>query len=211
MKKKNIPLEEIINLHEQGLYDEEIAEILGCSRSNITIRLNRAGYIGRGSKINNIELRNRISKKLTGRYCGENNPNFKGYTNEKTLARGIFKTLSKDLIRNSNYTCQQCGKYVGDLETHHIYPFSAIMNDFFETVYDGNIETMYNQLTSYQPFMDKSNLVVLCKSCHKNIHSKDNHEPSPFIKGKAQRLSLNESTSQAVGDGSAENPNKNGL
>ena len=155
MKKKNIQLEEIIKLHEQGLYDKEIAEILGCSRSNITIRLNRAGYIGRSSKINNIELRNRISKKLTGRYYGENNPNFKGYINEKTLARGIFKTLSKDLIRNSNYTCQQCGKYGGDLETHHIYPFSAIMNDFFETTYDGNIETMYDQLTSYQPFMDK--------------------------------------------------------
>lgn len=49
------------------------------------------------------------------------------------------------------------------------------------------------------------------KSCHKNIHSKDNHEPSPFIKGKVQRLSLNESTSQAIGDGSAENPDKNGL
>ena len=32
MKKKGISLEEIIKLHKQGLYDKEIAEILGCER-----------------------------------------------------------------------------------------------------------------------------------------------------------------------------------
>ena len=42
-KKKNIPLQDIIDLHNQGLYDREIAEILGCGRANITARLNRAG------------------------------------------------------------------------------------------------------------------------------------------------------------------------
>ena len=35
-KKKNIPLQDIINLHNQGLYDSEIARILGCGRINIT-------------------------------------------------------------------------------------------------------------------------------------------------------------------------------
>ncbi len=207
MKKKGISLEEIIKLHKQGLYDKEIAEILGCDRSNVTIRLNRAGYTKRHSKIKDIKLRNQISEKLIGRYCRKKNPNFKGYSDEKTLARGIFKTLSKDVMRNSGYICQRCGKRGGDLEVHHIYPFSEIMNDFFNEVYNGNIENLYEQLTSFQPFMDLDNLVVLCKKCHKEIHSKDNHEPSPFIKGKVQRLSLNESTQQVIGCGSAENPN----
>ena len=48
--KKNIPLETIIDLHNQGLYDIEIAHKLGCKRSNITKRLNKAGYVGRKAK-----------------------------------------------------------------------------------------------------------------------------------------------------------------
>ena len=94
-KKKDIPIERIIELHKQGLYDQEIADKLGCSRSNITIRLKKEGVGNRRSKIDDIELRNRISEKLVGRFCGQNNPNYKGYDSEKQIARGIFKTFSK--------------------------------------------------------------------------------------------------------------------
>ena len=69
---------------------------MGCKRSNITHHLNKAGITNRKSKIDNIELRNRISQSLIGRYVGENNPNYKGYTEEKQIARGIFKTISKE-------------------------------------------------------------------------------------------------------------------
>ena len=75
-KKKNIPLQDIINLHNQGLYDSEIARILGCGRINITQRLNKAGFKNRRSKIDDIALRNRISDSLKGRFVGENNPNY---------------------------------------------------------------------------------------------------------------------------------------
>lgn len=69
--KKNIPIEKILELHNQGYYDSEIAKIFGCKRHNITQRLNRAGITGRKSKINDIELRDRISKSLIGRYVGK--------------------------------------------------------------------------------------------------------------------------------------------
>lgn len=188
-KKKNIPINAIIELHKAGLYDQQIAELCGCSRHNIMQRLNKAGYTNRHGKINDIDLRNRISSSLIGRYCGEDNPNFKGYTNEKMMARGIFKTISKRVMRERNYTCEICGQYGGNLETHHIRPFSAIMNCFFEEQYSGNIEDLYEQLTNYEPFMDENNLIVVCEECHKKIHSKDNHEPSPYLQGKVQRLS----------------------
>lgn len=68
MPKKNIPLQDIIELHNQGLYDREIAEIFGCTRHNITQRLNKAGIIHRKSKIDDIDLRNRISNSLKGRF-----------------------------------------------------------------------------------------------------------------------------------------------
>ena len=179
-KKKNIPLQDIIDLHNQGLYDREIADILGCTRENIVKRLNNAGIKNRKSKIDDIELRNRISNSLKGRYIGEKNPNYKGYTNEKTLARGLFKTISKEMIRNCNYTCQICGQHGGDLHTHHIKPFHVIFDNFIQNVYSGNIENFCHELLSYDDFTNKNNLIVVCEKCHKKIHYTDNPELSPY-------------------------------
>lgn len=78
-RKKNLDKEQILKLHNDGLSDLEISKIMGCKRSNITHHLNKAGITNRKSKIDNIELRNRISQSLIGRYVGENNPNYKGY------------------------------------------------------------------------------------------------------------------------------------
>lgn len=179
-KKKNIPLQDIIDLHNQGLYDSEIARILGCGRINITQRLNKAGFKNRHSKIDDIALRNRISDSLKGRFIGENNPNYKGYTNEKTLARGLFKTISKEMIRNCDYTCQICGQHGGNLHTHHIKPFSVIFDNFIKNAYSGNIENLYHELLDYDDFTNKDNLIVVCEKCHKEIHYTDNPELSPF-------------------------------
>lgn len=180
MKKLNLDKELILNLHNQGLTDKEIAEQLGCTRSNITSRLNKMGFNNRKSKKDNIELRNKISQSLIGRYVGDKNPNYKGYADEKTIARGIFKTISKRKIRESNYTCQHCGKHGGDLETHHIKPFHIIFSEFIENVYSGNIENLYYELTNYKDFIDEDNMVVLCRNCHYKVHYSDDHELSPY-------------------------------
>lgn len=180
VRTERINKDKVRQLHEIGLTDTEIAKQLGCTRSNITICLNRMGYTGRKSKVNNLELRDRISKSLIGRYVGEQNPGYKGYIDEKTIARGIFKTFSRRLIRESDFTCQCCKRRGGDLETHHIKPFAVIFNEFLENVYDGNIDTLYWQLMSYPDFIDENNLVVLCHDCHWKLHYTDNHELSPF-------------------------------
>lgn len=180
-KKKNIPIQDIIELHNQGLYDKEIAEILGCSRHNICQRLNKIGIKNRKAKIDDIALRNRISDSLKGRYLGANNPNYKGgYREEKDVARGLFKTLSKELIRNCNYTCQICGQRGGDLNTHHIKPFHVILDEFINTAYSGDIEQLSHELLQYPDFMNKNNLIVVCVNCHKKIHYTDNPELSPY-------------------------------
>lgn len=171
---------EVIRLHLCGLSDNDIAKFIGCTRSNITIILNRAGYTNRHSKIDNIDLRNKISKSLIGRYIGEDNPNYRGYTDEKTVARGIFKTFSKRKIRECDYTCTACGKRGGNMETHHIKPFSLILEEFLSNQYDGDIQSIYEQLMDYPDFVDESNMVVLCHDCHHNVHYSDNHELSPY-------------------------------
>lgn len=197
-EKKNIPIETIISLHNDGLYDREIAELLGCTRHNITARLNKSGISGRKSKIENIDVRNRISNALIGRYYGGNNPNFDGYKNIKRAARGILKTVAHRVIRNSDHVCQLCNQSSNSLEIHHIVPFKEIMDNFLQDVYDGNRETLYEQLTTYPPFMDENNLMILCEECHKKVHSKDNHEPSLLMQEGATTISK-ESRVQAFG------------
>lgn len=172
--------EKMLQLYNERLTDSEIAKQLGCTRANVTTYLNRMGYTNRKSKKNDIELRNRISQSLIGRYTGSDNPNYKGYTNEKTIARGIFKTISKRMIRECNYTCKHCGKRGGDLETHHIKPFNIIFEEFIQNRYSGNIENIYNEITNYKDFMDETNMVVLCHDCHWKVHYSDNHELSPY-------------------------------
>jgi DNA-binding CsgD family transcriptional regulator len=171
---------QVLELYKQGLYDYEIAEKLDVTRSDVTIMLNRQGITNRRSKLDDIDLRNRISQSLIGRFVGKDNPNYKGYEDEKRIARGIFKTISKKLIRNCDYTCQCCGKRGGDLETHHIKPFIIILNEFIDSVYNGNIDTFYDQITKYEEFMDEENMVVLCHDCHWKVHHTDNHELSPY-------------------------------
>ena len=171
---------EVVRLHNEGMTDMEISKEMHCTRANITHCLNKLGYYGRKSKKDNIELRNKISNSLIGRYTGEKNPNYKGYKDEKQIARGLFKTISKRMIRNSGYRCAACGVTGGNLETHHIKPFSVIMSEFFESTYDGDINTIYEQLESYPDFIDETNMVVLCERCHHEVHYSDNHELSPF-------------------------------
>ena len=177
---KPVDKELMLKLHNTGLTDSEIADKLGCTRSNITIYLNRMGYSGRKSKIDNTELRSRISNSLIGRYTGENNPNYKGHADEKTIARGIFKTISKRMMRKCDYTCQHCNKRGGDLETHHIKPFNVIFEEFIREEYSGNIDNIYKEITNYKDFMDETNMVVLCHECHWKVHYSDNHELSPY-------------------------------
>ena len=154
--------------------------MLNCTRPNVTHCLNKLGIKDRKSKKDNLELRNKISNSLIGRFVGADNPNFKGYKNEKQIARGIFKTISKRKIRECNYTCQHCGKHGGNLVTHHIKPFAIILDEFIKTTYSGNLDNFYHEITQYKDFMDESNMTVLCEECHKAVHYSDNHELSPY-------------------------------
>lgn len=192
-KTYTVDKSEVKRLFEMGCTDLEISILLGCSRSNITIILNRMGYTNRKAKFDNIDLRDRISNSLIGKYTGKNSPVYKGYLDEKAVARGIFKTFSKRCIRHANYTCQHCGKHGGDLATHHIKPFAIIFEEFLNTVYDGNLSTLYNQLMNYPDFVDTSNFVVLCNECHWRVHYTDDHELSPYRWESATTI---ESTSQ---------------
>ena len=55
-----------------------------------------------------------------------------------------------------------------------------IFNEFINTNYNGNIDTIYDQLMSYNDFIDEDNMVVLCHNCHFKVHYSDDCELSPY-------------------------------
>ena len=179
-KPKNVDVSKIVELHNQGWIDADIAELFNCTRSNITYHLNKLGITNRKSKINNLSWRNNLSQSLRGKMIGEKNPRYKGYANEKHIARGLFKALSGEMIRNSGFHCHICGKKSQVYHTHHIKPFALILDEFIANTYSGNIETFSEEILQYPDFTDKTNLIVVCPECHKKIHYSDNPELNPY-------------------------------
>jgi len=81
-----------------------------------------------------------------------------------------YKIWKKDVFKKNNYTCQDCGKYGGDLEAHHIKPFVEIYQEFlnkynqFSPIEDK--ETLVRLAITWQPFWEVSNGKTLCVDCH---------------------------------------------
>ena len=172
--------DDIIQLHLQGKYDFQIAEIAQCSRPTICSILNMYGYINRRTKINDIELRRRISISNTGKRTGADNHNYKGHNTYTNMARGLFNAISRQYMMDHNYTCEICNKIGGNLNVHHIKPFYIIIDEFLMDNADITPETFSQQILVYDDFINRSNLVLVCVECHNDIHYKDNPELDSF-------------------------------
>ncbi len=76
-----------------------------------------------------------------------------------------------DVFQRDSWTCQTCGKNGGNLEAHHLTPFSTIFKEFlqkynqFSPIEDK--ETLVRLSESYEEFWDINNAITLCKKCHK--------------------------------------------
>jgi len=163
----------IIEYHNKGMYDKDIADLLGCTRSAVTAQLNKLGINGRRSKINDILLRKRISESNRGKRIGKNNHNFKGNRLYTDMARGIFNSISKMYMLKHDYTCEKCHKRGGSLNTHHIKHFHIIVEEFVELYKDIlTKENFSEKILNYPDFIDENNLILLCEECHKKEHRK---------------------------------------
>jgi len=83
---------------------------------------------------------------------GEKNNRWKGgITPEHTKIRNSVKgtTWRKEVFAKDNWTCQKCDKRGGNLNAHHIKPFS----------------------TNPKLRFDVDNGITLCEKCHKLAHS----------------------------------------
>lgn len=163
------------------MYDNEIAKIYGCSRSLISKMIKKNVNINdRRDKINDINLRLRISKANKNKRTGKENHNYKGDCNYKNLARGLFNAISRMFLAKNNYICKVCGSKSGTKHVHHIKPFYIIIEEFLSINKGISLWHFSEKILNYNDFINENNLMVVCKKCHKEIHYGDNPVLSPF-------------------------------
>jgi len=137
----------------------EIAELVGCKRSNIQYWLNKHKIPTRNvSEVRKLKHWGSVGKQ-NGMYgkIGKRNPNWKGGCSperQKLYSSTKWKKLVQCVFKRDNYVCQRCGckKSKGNaIHIHHIVSFSKVDSR-----------------------MDINNLILLCKKCHSWVHSNKN-------------------------------------
>jgi len=117
-------------------------------------------------------------KKCGRRLVGKANGMYKD--GRTTLAYSLrhckkYEIWRKAVFERDNYTCQLCKKVGGELEAHHIRPFSIILEEFlkkysqFSPVEDKEI--LFELGITYKPFWDINNGITLCRECHYNNYT----------------------------------------
>lgn len=147
--------------YEKQLSAAKIAKIADCTENNIFYWMDKHG-IKRRSISESISLVDGwgLKGEKNGMYgrIGEDNPNYKDGSSperQKLYARGKGTEFIKQALKKDNYKCQRCGNEQSTdnpLHVHHIKPWA------------GNPEYRF----------DLENVIVLCRNCHRWVHSKKN-------------------------------------
>lgn len=148
---------------------KEIGEMLGYDAGTIRRKMHKLG----------IKTKSNAESKI-GLMSGEKHPNWQGgLTPLKSLLREYFHVnIVPKIAKRDHYICQKCGVTHTILHIHHMRPFSEIVNEIVEEHPELNVEIPHDRLLLYElvikdnRFLDESNLVTLCKSCHIKIHKK---------------------------------------
>lgn len=152
---------EVIDMYNSGLNSGQIIKKLGLDYKEAVLRvLNQ----------NNIPIRDNY---------GPNNPKWKGGRvplNKLVRNSQKYVNFRKQIFEERNYICEVTGVRGGKLNMHHFKPFAALYDEFFDK-YGPSIKDNYvtfNQaIIDFEPFWDKSNMIVLCEKVHKIIHTKN--------------------------------------
>lgn len=108
----------------------------------------------------------KVSKEIREKISGERHYKWKGGIN--SLNRRIrncyeYRQWVQDILKRDNYTCEVCFVLGGQLEVHHIKPFSVIIRE--------NSITTVEEALACHILWNFENGQTLCKKCHKQTDS----------------------------------------
>jgi hypothetical protein len=99
---------------------------------------------------------------------GPDHPNYRGGITalDKAIRRlPEYDTWKYGVFERDDYTCRECGKRGGDMESHHD------RKTFAQIIKDNNIRTIEDALNCKE-LWDIDNGVTLCVDCHDKRHTK---------------------------------------
>jgi 5-methylcytosine-specific restriction endonuclease McrA len=67
----------------------------------------------------------------------------------------VYARLRREILERDGWRCQKCG-FSGNLDVHHVNPRSALGDDA------------------------ETNLITLCRECHKILHRSRTRPPNPI-------------------------------
>lgn len=111
------------------------------------------------------QMKPEVRKKHRDDSTGDKNPMWKGGVTKLSRRIRVLPQSSEwvlGVFTRDVFTCKGCNKTGGDLECHHIVPFSQIM-------IEENI-TSVDQAIGCSRLWEVSNGMTLCKKCHKQLH-----------------------------------------
>lgn len=146
---------------------KKISLYLGCGETRVFVKMNEFGITRRRISEANKgisktqEHKDKLSELSKGRWLGENNPKWKGGFYRDSLAKRYDSRYYKwrdEVIRKGDNKCSVCDKTLGitceccgqkvQMYAHHVKPVKQ-----------------YPELA-----FDVSNGILLCYSCHQNVH-----------------------------------------
>jgi len=110
------------------------------------------------------ETKEKISNSLKGRYRGPDNPQWKNDNNRERHSvwhtRFEYKEWRQAVFIRDSYTCQMCKlPSIGNIEAHHIHPWSMFPEERFDVL----------------------NGITLCENCHSSIRHKEMEFAEEFL------------------------------
>lgn len=125
---------------------------LGLPKEDLTYRAGRLIAQVQTGRVRTLEEREKIASSRKGRFTGENNPNFNGWSSIEPYSLYFMFVMRSYIRERDGHTCQKCGG-----------PENGSAHDVHHVDYDKDND-------------DERNLLLLCKRCHVRTNPTRNRE-----------------------------------
>lgn len=138
--KKNINMELVKNLYDEGKTLKQVGKVIGVDAVCIFNRLKEINYSMRKNgwhlpeRQKGLAIRKKMSETRKNLFkegkldlSGKNNPAYINgeYCSGKKPSRKGWKKVRREVLKRDNYTCQKCGKTKKEIriDVHHKIPY----------------------------------------------------------------------------------------
>jgi DNA invertase Pin-like site-specific DNA recombinase len=157
--KKRGPDEEILKMYQDGMNAAQIARSYGLKDQKTILEVLHKHNI-------KIEIH------------AERSPHWKGgklKLNKMVRNCAHYINWRSEIFAECDYTCAITGQRGGKLNVHHIKPLADLLDEFILASPNDFVsqDDHLRAIEEFEPFWDKTNIIVVTEETHHQIHSND--------------------------------------